>query len=763
MRPTSSAVVLLLSCFSLLLIPPPSDGWSLLPFSHRPTTEPGELWDPFRVLEHVPLGLERERGLSSSPDGLEGNARRTCYQGGRARPQGRGAEERSCSSRRYGAPAPNRVGNGVRTRPHAPFEDRQVRSVSATRQGRSHALPRARGRTHAPTRAREEAARAATREEECPRALTRRAEAIMRSHTRGEGGVHARLTLQAEARAREAPRGATCAATLALTSHIKLEEMYQAKTSRNKALLMRRLVNLKLQRETTVAEHTSEFQSLVNQLTSVDLQFDDEMQALLLLSSLSESWETLVVSLSNSVPNGKLTTSMVMDALFNEEARRKEMGSTDQSESQALVSDGSRERGRGQGRGHHRDTGKGWDCPKYKAQDQSSDTAATAVMAVDESEVLLAASDDGKSDLHARDVYGWRTTQLAELLLAEGQSGSAWQTGSFVTLTEVRHVPNLRKNLISIGMLDAKGCSFDASRGILRVSKGNKEMLWGKKTRGLYRLEGNVQIGGATIRHGSSGISEKNGQGKQPLHRGTQSKRRGTWRIWSGTRAQGDALGYVWKSGQTRVMQPVQDVHREAQRKETNCAHNGATTTRKVTYFAAHPGGGCGAPQWGVCVQGAPCSDAVLKSDGGAGSEVVRKDNLKTSDYPPVGWRGRLLSPAHLDESKPTWMSPSPVAKPKPDWSSYGVSMCDGVHHLLPLVCKRDGRVLRFSTCVCCGLRADYCEAKLENGVLTISFAKKSPDRVKGPKVVSIAVAAEGESQAKISSAKIPDEAKMEL
>ena len=114
---------------------------------------------------------------------------------------------------------------------------------------------------------------------------------------------------------------------------IKLEEMYQAKTSRNKALLMRRLVNLKLQRETTVAEHTSEFQNLVNQLTSVDLQFDDEVQALLLLSSLPESWETLVVSLSNSTPNGKLTTSMVMDALFNEEARKKEMGMTDRSES----------------------------------------------------------------------------------------------------------------------------------------------------------------------------------------------------------------------------------------------------------------------------------------------------------------------------------------------------------------------------------------------------------------------------------------------
>ncbi|GFY85307.1 hypothetical protein Acr_04g0000450 [Actinidia rufa] len=74
---------------------------------------------------------------------------------------------------------------------------------------------------------------------------------------------------------------------------IKLEEMYQAKTSLNKALLMRRLLNLKLQRETIVAEHTSESR------------------------------------ICNSVSNGKLTTRMVMDALFNEEARRREMGTTD--------------------------------------------------------------------------------------------------------------------------------------------------------------------------------------------------------------------------------------------------------------------------------------------------------------------------------------------------------------------------------------------------------------------------------------------------
>ncbi|GFY88001.1 hypothetical protein Acr_05g0016400 [Actinidia rufa] len=58
-------------------------------------------------------------------------------------------------------------------------------------------------------------------------------------------------------------------------------------------------------------------------------------------------------------------------------------------------------------------------------------------------------------------------------------------------------------------MESSKGYSFDASEGTLRVSKGNKEILWGKRTRGLYRLEGSVQTGGATVRHGSSGIARR--------------------------------------------------------------------------------------------------------------------------------------------------------------------------------------------------------------------------------------------------------------
>ena len=75
------------------------------------------------------------------------------------------------------------------------------------------------------------------------------------------------------------------------------------------------------------------------------LAVDDEVQALLVLSSLPDSWKTLVVSLSNSAPNNVITIGMVKDIMFNEEAGRKEQGISFQSE--ALVTE---KRGRSKSR-----------------------------------------------------------------------------------------------------------------------------------------------------------------------------------------------------------------------------------------------------------------------------------------------------------------------------------------------------------------------------------------------------------------------------
>ena len=106
----------------------------------------------------------------------------------------------------------------------------------------------------------------------------------------------------------------------------KLKSLYERKTTQNKASIARKLVNLKLKEGKSIVDHLSEFQDLVNQMVTMKLVIDNELQALLLLSSLPDSLETLVVSLSNSTPNGVLQLVMVKDSLLNEETRRKDMG-----------------------------------------------------------------------------------------------------------------------------------------------------------------------------------------------------------------------------------------------------------------------------------------------------------------------------------------------------------------------------------------------------------------------------------------------------
>ena len=79
-----------------------------------------------------------------------------------------------------------------------------------------------------------------------------------------------------------------------------------------------------------------------------------ELQGLLLLSSLPESWDTLVVSLSNSTPKGKLSMDMVKAALLNEEARRKDLSGFNHFEAN-VIRDSSRGRAKNRYFSHNRD------------------------------------------------------------------------------------------------------------------------------------------------------------------------------------------------------------------------------------------------------------------------------------------------------------------------------------------------------------------------------------------------------------------------
>lgn len=69
----------------------------------------------------------------------------------------------------------------------------------------------------------------------------------------------------------------------------------------------------------------------------------------------------------------------------------------------------------------------------------------------------------------------------------------------FYTLKNVRHVPQMTKNLISLRLLDSKGFSFRGSGGIMYVCKGSKKVLKGVKRGTLYVLQGSTISGSAAV------------------------------------------------------------------------------------------------------------------------------------------------------------------------------------------------------------------------------------------------------------------------
>ena len=58
--------------------------------------------------------------------------------------------------------------------------------------------------------------------------------------------------------------------------------------------------------------------------------------------------------------------------------------------------------------------------------------------------------------------------------------------GSIWLLEKVRHIPDLRKNLISVGQLDDEGHVILFVGGTWKVTKGVRVLACGKKTSTLY-------------------------------------------------------------------------------------------------------------------------------------------------------------------------------------------------------------------------------------------------------------------------------------
>ncbi|KAE8674463.1 CC-NBS-LRR class disease resistance protein [Hibiscus syriacus] len=113
----------------------------------------------------------------------------------------------------------------------------------------------------------------------------------------------------------------------------------------------------------SVAQHLNELNTITTQLSSVEIEFDDEVRALIILSSLPDNWNATVTAVSSSSRNSKLKFDDVRDLVLSEEIRRRESGEASTSsslhiESRGRTSERNSNRGRSKSKRGKSRTGK---------------------------------------------------------------------------------------------------------------------------------------------------------------------------------------------------------------------------------------------------------------------------------------------------------------------------------------------------------------------------------------------------------------------
>ncbi|KAL2246114.1 UNVERIFIED_CONTAM: Retrovirus-related Pol polyprotein from transposon TNT 1-94 [Sesamum indicum] len=253
------------------------------------------------------------------------------------------------------------------------------------------------------------------------------------------------------------------------------------------------------------------------QLASVDIVFDDEVKALILLSSLPDSWDVVVTSVSTSFGKEKMMFENIRDMMLNEETRKKQtggsFGSALHTESRGRPDTWGKYRGRSRSRGKNK--GKKeivcWNCEK-PGHMKSECRAPKKEKGGPDSECrdgrdhkctlveYSGAAFHSCSNKDIMEIYTSGDFGLVYLadnkplkIVGKGDVRIKSTNGSCWTLHDVRHIPGLKRNLISVGQLDSDGFHTTFGGAKWKISREAMTLARGLKSGTLY-MAGRIQF-----------------------------------------------------------------------------------------------------------------------------------------------------------------------------------------------------------------------------------------------------------------------------
>ena len=102
-----------------------------------------------------------------------------------------------------------------------------------------------------------------------------------------------------------------------------LTKLYEAKSLYNKIVLKRKLYTLRMTESTMMTDHINTLKTLFSQLTTLGHNIEENERAELLLQSLSDSYNQLIINLTNKNPVNSLVFDDIAASILNEESRQK--------------------------------------------------------------------------------------------------------------------------------------------------------------------------------------------------------------------------------------------------------------------------------------------------------------------------------------------------------------------------------------------------------------------------------------------------------
>ena len=126
-----------------------------------------------------------------------------------------------------------------------------------------------------------------------------------------------------------------------------LSNMYEKPFANNKIHLMKKLFNLKMAENASIAQHLNEFNTITNQLSSVE-----------------SNWEAMRMAVSNSIGKEKLKYNDIRDLILAEEIRKRDASKSSKSgsalnlETKGRGNDRNSNQGRSKSRNSNRNRSK---------------------------------------------------------------------------------------------------------------------------------------------------------------------------------------------------------------------------------------------------------------------------------------------------------------------------------------------------------------------------------------------------------------------